>query len=140
MCVDLKKLSTGISSFEDLILKNKIYVDKTKVIYQLSQNSDRPLLFTRPRRFGKSLLVSTFEYLFKQQLDLFKSLAIYKSWQDTNSYKVIRLDFSLTKAENEKLFSLKFKELLRRQFEKLNIPVSEPLSGLPEDYFLNFVD
>lgn len=108
MCVDLNKLSTGISNFEDLILKNKIYVDKTKVIYQLSQNSDRPLLFTRPRRFGKSLLVSTFEYLFKQQLDLFKSLAIYKSWQDTNSYKVIRLDFSLTKAENEKLFSLKF--------------------------------
>ena len=140
MCVDLKKLSTGISNFEDLILKNKIYVDKTKVIYQLSQNSDRPLLFTRPRRFGKSLLVSTFEYLFKQQLDLFKSLAIYKSWQDTNSYKVIRLDFSLTKAENEKLFSLKFKDLLRRQFEKLNIQVSEPLSGLPEDYFLNFVD
>ena len=140
MCVDLNKLSTGISNFEDLILKNKIYVDKTKVIYQLSQNSDRPLLFTRPRRFGKSLLVSTFEYLFKQQLDLFKSLAIYKSWQDTNSYKVIRLDFSLTKAENEKLFSLKFKELLRRQFEKLNIQVSEPLSGLPEDYFLNFVD
>ena len=140
MCVDLNKLSTGISNFEDLILKNKIYVDKTKVIYQLSQNSDRPLLFTRPRRFGKSLLVSTFEYLFKQQLDLFKSLAIYKSWKDTNSYKVIRLDFSLTKAENEKLFSLKFKDLLRRQFEKLNIQVSEPLSGLPEDYFLNFVD
>ena len=78
--------------------------------------------------------------MFKQQLDLFKSLAIYKSWQDTNSYKVIRLDFSLTKAENEKLFSLKFKDLLRRQFEKLNIQVSEPLSGLPEDYFLNFVD
>ena len=53
MSVDLNKLSTGISNFEDLILKNKIYVDKTKVIYQLSQNSDRPLLFTRPRRFGK---------------------------------------------------------------------------------------
>lgn len=36
MSVDLNKLSTGISNFEDLILKNKIYVDKTKVIYQLS--------------------------------------------------------------------------------------------------------
>ncbi len=92
-------------SFEKFMLNNWIYVDKTDLIYDLAINNDAFFL-SRPRRFGKSTLVSTFEELFlhgtkpfvdesgKKQESYFKGLKIEKLWNDHQDYKVIHLDFS----------------------------------------------
>ena len=88
----LQSLPLGRSSFSALRAKSEIYVDKTELIYRLACH-DSKIFLARPRRFGKSLLVSTFESLFKFGLRDFRNLAIEKLWKD-KTYKVLRLDFS----------------------------------------------
>ena len=69
-----------------------IYVDKTGLIARIARQ-DTPLFLSRPRRFGKSLLVNTLHSLFARGLRDFKGLAIEKEWSDT-TYPVVHLDFS----------------------------------------------
>lgn len=88
----MQQLPLGRSGFAALRQANAVYVDKTAMIAALAQN-DGKLFFTRPRRFGKSLLVSTLESLFAHGLRDFKGLAIESLWTDT-TYRVVRLDFS----------------------------------------------
>lgn len=90
---DLQPLPLGRSSFSALIANNAVYVDKTALVYQLAKD-DAKVFLARPRRFGKSLLVSTFESLFKNGLRDFKGLAIEALWTD-KTYPVLRFDFSL---------------------------------------------
>ena len=85
-------LSLGTSEFAALRGANQIYVDKTDLIFNIASQR-RKFLLIRPRRFGKSLLVSTFASLFKNGVDHFSGLAIEKLWQD-RKYDVVRLDFS----------------------------------------------
>lgn len=90
---ELRLLPLGTSDFAALRLRNQIYVDKSALVYKVaSQNGI--FLFVRPRRFGKSLLISTFESLFKFGLRDFKDLAIEKLWIEKKIYNVVRLDFS----------------------------------------------
>lgn len=112
----IKKLPLGTSSFLALRDAAQIYVDKSEYIYQLA--SERAKFFlARPRRFGKSLLVSTFEALFKNGIRDFKGLAIEKKWKDDKKYTVVRLDFSETRDFGETgEFSLKLTSLLARKF------------------------
>lgn len=91
----LQSLPLGRSTFSALRAKNEIYVDKTPLIYQLARY-DSKIFLARPRRFGKSLLTSTFESLFKHGLRDFSGLAIEKLWTD-KTYTVVRLDFSEVK-------------------------------------------
>lgn len=91
--IDLARLPTGTSDFAALQMRGQIYVDKTEQIYQLACRN-RKILLTRPRRFGKSLLVSTFASLFKNGLRDFSGLAIETLWKDS-IFPVVRLDFSL---------------------------------------------
>lgn len=85
------QLSISTSSFSELRRFHQIYVDKTELIYSLACRRGKFFL-TRPRRFGKSLLVSTLESLFRDGLKWFKGLAIEPLWRDT-AYKVVRFDF-----------------------------------------------
>ncbi len=71
----MKKLPIGISDFKELITNNYIYVDKTKYIYDIL-NSSEYIFISRPRRFGKSLLLSTIEYIYEGKKELFKGLYI----------------------------------------------------------------
>ena len=96
----MKKLSVGISDFKELIQGNYIYVDKTEYVYKLI-NSGKYYFLSRPRRFGKSLLISTLEYLFKGEKELFKNLYIYDKWKWEEIYPVIRIDFGDTQVKNE---------------------------------------
>ena len=89
-------LPLGNSDFALLRQNNKIYVDKTTMVHQLAKGVGNKVFIARPRRFGKSLLVSTFESLFKYGLRDFQGLAIESQWTDT-TYNVVRLDFSETK-------------------------------------------
>ena len=81
------KLSLGISSFAALRKEGQIYVDKTGCIYKLASRRGKFFL-TRPRRFGKSLLISTFESLFRYGLRDFKGLNIEKLWKDEEQYRL----------------------------------------------------
>ena len=89
----MKKLSIGISDFKELIEGSYIYVDKTEYIHKLI-NSGKYYFLSRPRRFGKSLLISTVEYLFKGKKELFKGLYIQDKFNWEEVYPVIRIDFS----------------------------------------------
>ena len=88
----LQNLPLGSSDFSTLRANNEIYVDKTLLVYQLARQRGK-IFLARPRRFGKSLLISTFESLFKNGLRDFQGLAIEKLWRD-KTYPVVRLDFS----------------------------------------------
>ncbi|GAA5819653.1 MAG: hypothetical protein SAMD00024442_19_10 partial [Methanobrevibacter sp. CfCl-M3] len=89
---DLQKLPIGIQSFKKLKTNNYLYVDKTKDIYNLILEGANYFL-SRPRRFGKSLLISTLENLFLGNKELFKDLYIYDKWNWNETYPVIRIDF-----------------------------------------------
>jgi hypothetical protein len=90
----MKKLPIGIQTFSEVIKNNYVYIDKTKYIYELIQA--KYIFFSRPRRFGKSLLCSTLQELFSGNHDLFKGL-----WIDQNTdycwpiHPVIYLDLSM---------------------------------------------
>ena len=111
---DLPMLPFGVSDFTKIISNNLLYVDKTDLVYKLASQF-APIVLSRPRRFGKSLLVSTFEALFNGQKELFKGLKIYDLWQDDNKYKVLRLDFSDTSASTYEVFVNKFNQKLEKK-------------------------
>ena len=89
-------LPLGVSDFAGLRQDGMIYVDKTEMIARMAATRKGKFFLARPRRFGKSLLISTFESLFKHGLRDFHGLAIEKLWQE-QTYDTIRLDFSKLK-------------------------------------------
>lgn len=114
----MKPLPLGRSTFSTLRARNEIYVDKTELIYRLAQ-FDSKIFLARPRRFGKSLLVSTFESLFKSGIANFRNLAIEKLWDD-KTYPVIRLDFSKVKNTADiKQFEETFQNYLLEAFSSV---------------------
>ncbi|MBQ7584666.1 MAG: AAA family ATPase [Desulfovibrionaceae bacterium] len=93
-----KRLPTGNPLFSDLREENMIYVDKTAPIAQIA-SLRAPLFFSRPRRFGKSLLLNTLSSLFTNGLKYFHGLDIEKIWKD-KTYHVVHLDFSKLAGKN----------------------------------------
>jgi hypothetical protein len=88
----MQKLPIGIQSFKKLREGDFLYVDKTEEIYKLI-TSGNVFFLSRPRRFGKSLLMSAMEAVFKGEKELFEGLYIYDKWDWSQQYPVIRLDF-----------------------------------------------
>ncbi len=86
------KYPIGIQSFDQIINEGYLYIDKTKLIYDLVQNG-KIYFLSRPRRFGKSLLVSTLECYFQGRKELFKGLAMEKLEKDWKQYPVFHIDF-----------------------------------------------
>jgi len=103
MKLNTRRYPIGIQNFEELRNRNCVYVDKTELVYRLA-NTDKFYFFSRPRRFGKSLLVSTLEAYFQGKKELFNGLAIEQWETDWTVYPVLHVDFSLTKYTN--LFDL----------------------------------
>lgn len=91
--LDPTKIPKGTQSFDQLREAGQIYVDKTDMIFEIAQ-FEGPFLLARPRRFGKTLLVSTFASLFEHGLRDFQGLKIASLWKD-KTYEVIDLNFSL---------------------------------------------
>ena len=88
----MKHLPIGVQTFSDLIEGNYLYVDKTKDIYRLFSSGGKYFFLSRPRRFGKSLLVSTLKEIFSGNKRFFKNLWIYDKI-DWETYPVIHIDF-----------------------------------------------
>lgn len=120
----LRALPLGISSFRNLRKDERIYVDKTDLIFSMVQNQSRVFL-ARPRRFGKSLLVSTFEALFSRGLEDFQGLKIEKLWKDNKQYKVVRLDFSEISSIKLERFELNFSVHLINAFGQFGFECDE---------------
>ncbi len=116
---ELQPLSLGGSDFSALRQwgqNGQIYVDKTAQVYELASKHEKFLL-VRPRRFGKSLLISTFEALFRDGLSDFKGLTIENLWKEKSTYHVVRLDFSLVKNFTSiEYFSQRLASFLIRRF------------------------
>ena len=86
------KYPIGIQDFEKIITDNYVYVDKTALIYKMVTEGNIYFL-SRPRRFGKSLLVSTLEAYFRGRKELFKGLAIDVLEKEWTEYPVFHLSF-----------------------------------------------
>ena len=120
--VDVNKLPYQVSNFSSLINQSKIYVDKTDLVAQLALGVG-PVFLSRPRRFGKSTLVSTFDELFSHGLEKFKGLKIETQnlWHD-KTYKVLHLDFSDIKEDRKQIsFHDKFQNLLAGVFDNVGL-------------------
>lgn len=91
----VKQIALDRSTFKDIVEKQCIYVDKTEFIYNLFNGVNRFYFLSRPRRFGKTLLISTLKELFTGNKELFKDTWIYNSDWDWQKYPIIHLDFSL---------------------------------------------
>lgn len=103
-------LPIGIQSFKEIRTNNYLYIDKTEQIFNLIE-SGKVYFLSRPRRFGKSLLVSTMDAFFSGKKDLFSGLTIEKSEKDWESYPVFYFDFGgkeykTRKDLEEKLFNI----------------------------------
>ena len=90
----MKKLPIGIQSFRKIRESDYFYVDKTEYIFNLIQ-SEGSIFLSRPRRFGKSLLVSTLEELFRGNRNLFEGLWIDSSGYEFPSYPLLHLDMNM---------------------------------------------
>ena len=88
----MQKLPIGTQSFSILRNNNYLYVDKTKYIYKMIEDG-RVYFLSRPRRFGKSLLITTIKELFEGNKKLFEGLYIHDKWNWEEKYPVIILDF-----------------------------------------------
>ena len=96
----MKKLPIGIQDIEEVINSGYLYVDKTKLIHRLVSEGKYYFL-SRPRRFGKSLLISTLEQIFKGNKKLFKGLYIYDKI-DWEEHPIINLSFNSISYERGK--------------------------------------
>ena len=92
----LKRLPVGIQTYEKLVGSDCLYIDKTEYIYKMVNYSNY-IFLSRPRRFGKSLLVSTLQAYFEGKKELFKGLYIDSVEKDWTEYPVLRFDMSLAK-------------------------------------------
>jgi len=100
-----RKLPVGIQSFEKIRKGGYLYVDKTDIIWQLANRNKTYNYLSRPRRFGKSLLVDTLEAYFLGKKELFEGLKIMQMEKEWVKRPVIRLDMSRAGAEPETLRS-----------------------------------
>lgn len=113
----------GIQTFSEVRKLNCLYVDKTRYVYDLA-HSMKYVFLSRPRRFGKSLLVSTFSAYFRGQRELFTGLEIVKLEQEWMQYPV--LHFSLASAKRGTVEDLNAQLLLQMEWAAQEYQVDTP--------------
>ena len=90
----LKLYPLGIQTFERIRQEDKLYIDKTEYVYNMTHTDGTYFFLSRPRRFGKSLLVSTLQSYFEGKKELFEGLAISRLEKDWTEYPVLHFDMS----------------------------------------------
>ena len=127
-----RKLPAGIQSFKVIRTENYLYVDKSDIIWYLANCGKKFNYLSRPRRFGKSVLVDTLQMYFEGRKDLFEGLKIMLLEKDWKQHPVIRLDLSRGGANAETLRSylnLRFKE-----YEKKYAITPDPTAQLADRF------
>ena len=100
-----RKLPTGIQSFKEIREEGYLYVDKSDLIWHLANHGKKYNYLSRPRRFGKSILINTLQMYFEGRKELFEGLKIMQLEKEWKQYLVIRLDMSLAGAEPKRVWS-----------------------------------
>ncbi|MBQ9539733.1 MAG: ATP-binding protein [Treponema sp.] len=126
-----RKLPIGIQDFESLRTEGYVYVDKTALVYDLVQNG-KPYFLSRPRRFGKSLLVTTLEAYFLGKKDLFTGLAMEKLETEWKAYPVLKFSLASGMFTQKDGLSVRLKTTLEEFEEKYGLP------GKDEDLAVRF--
>ena len=127
-----RKLPVGIQSFEKIRKDGYLYVDKTDIIWQLANRNKTYNYLSRPRRFGKSVLVDTLEAYFIGKKELFEGLKIMQMETEWVKRPVIRLDMSRAGAEPETLRS--YLNNIFRQYEGEYSLVPDPADSLADRF------
>ena len=112
-----QKIAQDIADFRELREKGFVYVDKTEPLYRLVEGIDiggKLFFISRPRRFGKSLMLSTLECIFRGERNLFKGLAIDKMDYDWTDYPVLHFNFATMETETLENFKQQFVERVSR--------------------------
>ena len=125
-------LPVGIQSFEEIRKGGYLYVDKTDIIWQLANRGKKYNYLSRPRRFGKSVLVDTLEAYFMGKKELFEGLKIMQLETEWVKRPVIRLDMSRAGAEPETLRS--YLNNIFRQYEGEYSLVPDPTDSLADRF------
>ena len=112
MSTNLQNLPIGVQDFEELRSKNFLYIDKTKLLYELVSTSKYYFL-SRPRRFGKSLLLSTLKAYFLGKKELFHGLAIENLESDWKEHPVLYLDLNSGEYRDEQSLRKRLDSVLR---------------------------
>ena len=125
----LKQLPVGIQTFSEVINRNCLYVDKTAYIQKMLELS-KYIFLSRPRRFGKSLLVSTLQSYFEGRKDLFKGLYIEQVEKDWTEYPVLRFDMSSSKHMEKEQLEDYLRDMLAANEERFGISTNNPEPSL----------
>ncbi|MEA1916715.1 MAG: AAA family ATPase, partial [Campylobacterota bacterium] len=124
----LKKLPIGISTLRTIIEEDYLYVDKTKIAQELIENGQYYFL-SRPRRFGKSLMLDTLRTIFDADKELFKNLHIYSSGYEFVKHPVIRISFNSGDFTTKESFHQRVFEIINLNQRDLKITCNEKLSS-----------
>ena len=135
MNMSIVKYPIGIQTFAEIRENNYLYVDKTEYIHELVSRGKYYFL-SRPRRFGKSLTVSTLQALFEGKRELFKGLAIDSLEWDWQKHEVLHLDLNVKFYEDSSSLISILDRHLREWEEKYEI---QPISEIPEDRFISII-
>ena len=122
---EMKRIDTSDSFFENFIKSDKLYVDKTKYLYNLLTDGRTYYFLSRPRRFGKSLTLSTLDAIFKGKRELFKGLYIDSTNYDWKEYPVIHIDFSNIEFISINNFRKQIKDNLLIIASKYNVKIQD---------------
>lgn len=122
----MKKLSIGIQTFSEFIEDGYIYIDKTHLIHEMITTGKYYFLH-RPRRFGKSLLVSTLATIFSGKKELFKDLAIDSLPYDWKSYPIVMLSFAGINAKTPELLESGIKISLQHVAKQYHVTLPDNL-------------
>ncbi|MGM9748219.1 MAG: AAA family ATPase, partial [Candidatus Cryptobacteroides sp.] len=122
----------GIQDFEKIRRDGFVYVDKTDFVYRMIEKGGYYFL-SRPRRFGKSLLVSTLEAYFSGKKELFQDLAIAALEKDWIQYPVLRLDLSGADYNSQSVFDSKLNAFLKYYEEIYSSVSNEPVASVRFD-------
>ena len=117
----------GMQTFSEIREEDFLYVDKTEYIYRMTHTSGKYFFLARPRRFGKSLLVSTMQSYFEGKKELFKGLAVDKLEKEWTEYPVLHFDMSGGKHMEPEQLKLYLGYILEDQEKKWGI--NEPRIG-----------
>ena len=117
----------GMQTFSEIREEDFLYVDKTEYIYRMTHTSGKYFFLSRPRRFGKSLLVSTMQSYFEGKKELFKGLAVEKLEKEWTEYSVLHFDMSGGKHMEPEQLELYLGYILEDQEKKWGI--NEPRIG-----------
>jgi len=116
----------GMQTFSEIREEDFLYVDKTEYVYRMTHTSGKFFFLSRPRRFGKSLLISTFESYFEGKKELFKGLAIEKLEKEWTEYPVLHFSLAGGKHMEKKQLVRYLLYILEKNEKKFGVVNNSP--------------